>query len=220
MRIGSQGPGRKRHSQCKALARVLLAAAALALTSGLPGGGAHAQGFLDFLFGRPPQPRQAEPQMLPPGTPPPVRPQANRFSAGPPGSGASVSQPGSGRSQSFCVRLCDGRYFPLERQPSATATKLCSAFCPASPTKIFLGSAIDHAVAPDGERYSALKNAYLYRKRIVPDCTCNGRDAFGLATLTVASDPTLRAGDVVEGMPRNEIQPARAPAASARPSAQ
>src|SRR5262249_59312187 len=36
-----------------------------------------------------------------------------------------------------------------------------------------------------------------YRKKIVPGCTCNGRDAFGLVTTPVADDPTLRAGDIV-----------------------
>src|SRR5215813_12634919 len=32
---------------------------------------------------------------------------------------------------------------------------------------------------------------------IVPGCTCNGRDAFGLVNPAVTDDPTLRAGDIV-----------------------
>ena len=53
------------------------------------------------------------------------------------------------------------------------------------------------SVASDGARYGDLKTAYLYRKQIVSDCTCNGRDIFGLASIDVKSDPTLRAGDTV-----------------------
>jgi len=31
----------------------------------------------------------------------------------------------------------------------------------------------------------------------VPHCTCNGKDAFGLAKFDLTSDPTLRPGDIV-----------------------
>jgi hypothetical protein len=34
-------------------------------------------------------------------------------------------------------------------------------------------------------------------RRIIPGCTCNGRDAFGLVNPAVADDPTLRPGDIV-----------------------
>src|SRR5438874_1287610 len=57
--------------------------------------------------------------------------------------------------------------------------------------------AIPDAVAPDGKRYSDIENAFLYRQRLVPQCTCNGKDAFGLAAIGVADDPTLRPGDMV-----------------------
>jgi hypothetical protein len=32
---------------------------------------------------------------------------------------------------------------------------------------------------------------------LVADCTCNGRDAFGLAPYDMTTDPTLRPGDIV-----------------------
>ena len=54
-----------------------------------------------------------------------------------------------------------------------------------------------NASAADGSRYANLDTALLYRTRAVNNCTCNGRDAFGVARLDVASDPTLRAGDIV-----------------------
>src|SRR5262249_23379500 len=97
----------------------------------------------------------------------------------------------------YCVRLCDGRYFPIQRHTGVSPAQTCSSFCPASATKIYNGNGIDRAVAPDGKRYSELATAFAYRKKIVPGCTCNGRDAFGLVTTPVADDPTLRAGDIV-----------------------
>jgi hypothetical protein len=102
-----------------------------------------------------------------------------------------------GGSTGYCVRLCDGRYFPVQRAGEVSPDALCSAFCPASKTKVYFGSNIDHARASDGKRYEDLDNAYEYRERVVPDCTCNGKDAFGLVALDAASDPTLRPGDIV-----------------------
>ena len=102
-----------------------------------------------------------------------------------------------GRGVVFCVRLCDGQHFPLERSLYATPVETCRAMCPASKTKLFFGSAIDHASARDGQRYTDLDNAYVYRDHLVPDCTCNGRDAFGLAPFDARIDPTLRPGDIV-----------------------
>jgi hypothetical protein len=75
--------------------------------------------------------------------------------------------------------------------------QLCSAFCPAAKTQVFNGSAIDQAAGPNGARYADLDNAFVYREKIVTGCTCNGRDAFGLAKIDAASDPTLRPGDIV-----------------------
>ncbi|MBI5111921.1 MAG: DUF2865 domain-containing protein [Rhodovulum sp.] len=97
----------------------------------------------------------------------------------------------------YCVRLCDGRFFPLTPAPTVTPAKLCGALCPASRTKVFEGPGIDQAMAPDGSRYAALPTAHLYRRELVGGCTCNGRDAFGLAKIDLAADPTLRTGDVV-----------------------
>jgi hypothetical protein len=103
----------------------------------------------------------------------------------------------SGGASAYCVRLCDGRYFPLDRHAAASPVELCSSFCPAAPTKVFFGSEIDGARARDGSRYAGLEHAFLYRKQIVPDCTCNGKTPTGLAAIDPAKDPTLRPGDLV-----------------------
>jgi hypothetical protein len=114
-----------------------------------------------------------------------------------PGSQSSAAQ---GGVTTYCVRLCDGRYFPLS-SPAASSrsisAKACAAMCPAAKTAVFRGSAIDGATGNDGERYADLGNAFVYRERLVADCTCNGRDPFGLARVDIANDPTLRAGDIV-----------------------
>ena len=113
---------------------------------------------------------------------------------------ATLPSPEAARSEggvAFCVRLCDGRYFPIQRHSGASSAQTCSAFCPASATNIYTGNGITHAVAPDGKRYSELATAFAYRQKTIPGCTCNGRDAFGLVNTGVADDPTLRPGDIV-----------------------
>ncbi len=111
---------------------------------------------------------------------------------------ARVVTTDSGPSRAFCVRTCDGHYFPVEAHGRLTVASACQSACPAADTKIYSGSNIDYALARDGSRYADLPNAFLYRKKLVAGCTCNGRTASGLAPLTTAEDdPSLRPGDVV-----------------------
>jgi hypothetical protein len=105
-------------------------------------------------------------------------------------------QVASGSGPAFCVRSCDGKYFPLTRS-NASPIQMCQAFCPASPTKVFYGSNIDGATSANGERYADSENAFAYRKALRADCTCNGRDAAGLAPVDLTLDASLRAGDVI-----------------------
>jgi hypothetical protein len=102
-----------------------------------------------------------------------------------------------GPATAYCVRTCDGHFFPVQAHANASAAEMCHAFCPASETKLYSGGGIDHAVAGDGSRYADLSNAFVYRQHLVAGCTCNGKTAFGLAPVDVATDPTLRAGDIV-----------------------
>lgn len=99
----------------------------------------------------------------------------------------------------YCVRLCDGRHFPLARNAAVSLADACRSFCPSARTKVFYGASINQATAADGSRYASLDTALLYRKRLVEGCTCNGRDAFGVARMNIAKDPTLRSGDIVAG---------------------
>jgi hypothetical protein len=102
-----------------------------------------------------------------------------------------------GPSKVFCVRLCDGAFFPLSTGTGKTEpAQLCKSLCPAAATEIYRGSQIDYAVSPRGASYSNLEKAFLYREQITPKCTCTGTTG-GTATIAIESDPTLRPGDFV-----------------------
>ena len=104
-----------------------------------------------------------------------------------------------GGGQAFCVRTCDGRYFPVTASDNASKAASCNSFCPATETKVVYGSNIDNAAAENGKPYSELPNAFRYRNELVAGCTCNGKDQIGLAPVKVEDDPTLRKGDIVAG---------------------
>ncbi len=177
---------------------IAVAASALAVE-------ARAQNIFDFLFGGFQQ-RQAPPQ------PQPGAPSRRRF-----------PETGYGGGQAFCVRLCDGRYFPLQPHPTASPSQLCSAFCPASQTRVFRGGDIQNAVGPDGGRYARNQE----RLSVPQDLGCGlylQRQGCvgGLVTLDASNDPTLRPGDTVatpEGQATVKVAPpGGAPAAGGAPS--
>jgi hypothetical protein len=111
--------------------------------------------------------------------------------------GPAQERADAGLAKAFCVRTCDGHFFPVQAHAGMSTVEACRSFCPASQTKLYAGSTIDYAVARDGSRYANLPSAYEYRKHLVAGCTCNGRDQFGLAHIDATGDPTLKAGDVV-----------------------
>lgn len=166
---------------------------AIALAIVLPVAPASAQGVFTSLFGSPQRP----------AVPPAVTFYANTnsqfspFGATPFGTTPTEPVAAPRPSVAYCVRLCDGRFFPIQRTTGADPVEACNSFCPASRSKVFSGSAIEHAVANDGTRYAKLDTAFVYRDRTVAGCTCNGRDAFGLVIPSATDDPTLRSGDIV-----------------------
>jgi hypothetical protein len=160
----------------------MVAVAAIVVPLALAPERGSAEGLLEFFFGGG-QKHQSQPSLF-----------GNIFNNNqqpePPRPVAASSGP------AFCVRSCDGKYFPLMRG-EASPTQMCQAFCPASPTRIFFGSNIDNAYAATGERYADSANAFAYRKALRADCTCNGRSPVGLAPVDLAMDGSLRSGDVV-----------------------
>jgi Protein of unknown function (DUF2865) len=101
------------------------------------------------------------------------------------------------RMNSYCVRTCDGRYFPVSSGDNQSRAEGCKSLCPASETRLFSGNSIENAYSKDGKSYSALPNAFRYRKELVPGCTCSGKDVIGLASIKAEDDKTLRRGDMV-----------------------
>src|ERR1700716_2871164 len=166
------------------LARAVLIAGFAGLACPAAPAPASAQTLFDFFFN----------SARRPSPPPTVTAYAD------PQSDARPSDPGpridTAPAVSYCVRLCDGRFFPIQRS-GATPVEVCNSFCPAAKTKIFSGSSIDRAASHDGTRYADLANAFVYRNKVVPGCSCNGKDAFGLVNMKAAEDPTLHQGDVV-----------------------
>jgi Protein of unknown function (DUF2865) len=152
---------------------------------------AQAEDFLSALFGA----FGARPH-APPSMPLPFANEGDP-SASTPGSRPRAATSGGG--QAYCVRTCDGRYFPITASDNQTKAASCNSFCPASETKVVYGGGIDNAVTDAGKPYSELPNAFRYRNEIVAGCTCNGKDQFGLAPVKIENDPTLRKGDIVAG---------------------
>ncbi len=147
-------------------------------------GPASAEGLLELLFGG----------FRRPAPPPAAQAYADPLSAEP---GTAERQAGErGSSAAYCVRLCDGQHFRVQNT-SISPAQACNSYCPASKTKVFSGSSIDHAVSSDGKRYSDLPTAFAYRAGYKADCTCNGKTPGGLATTDINADPTLRPGDIV-----------------------
>lgn len=104
-----------------------------------------------------------------------------------------------GGGSAYCVRTCDGRYFPITVTGGQSRAEACKNFCPSSDTKVVFGGDIDSAATEQGKPYSELPNAFRYRTELVAGCTCNGKDSGGLARIDVENDPTLRKGDLVAG---------------------
>jgi hypothetical protein len=168
----------RRRSQ---LAAALLAAIVAAL-SPAP---ASAQNLFDLFFGgmrraMAPASSYADPRQD-------GRVSRTRYGSGPYVGGGGIA---------YCVRLCDGRHFPITYN-TGNAAEICKSFCPASPTKVFSGSTIDQSYSSDGKRYSDIPNAFVYRAKLVADCTCDGKSPTGLARLDSKEDETLRQGDIV-----------------------
>ena len=170
---------------------VLTLALVISATAGLRPASA---GIFDFLFGTPDHAAEERARSAAPGAS-----QSGAFAN--PSDAAQAPLPpiggGYARSTGHCVRLCDGKHFPVHGRGEMSPTAMCQAFCPASVTKVFFGGQLDRAVSMDGERYSELDNAFAYRKKLTSDCTCNGREPAGLAPIDISLDTTLRPGDVV-----------------------
>jgi Protein of unknown function (DUF2865) len=116
---------------------------------------------------------------------------------------SSAGNGARGNRVTYCVRTCDGFFFPLSASSGSDRSDeaACNRLCPTAETKLYVGqvgSDIDEARSrQNGRRYAAMGNAFAYRTSFNNACSCNASGA-GLTTeASVYRDQTLRVGDVV-----------------------
>lgn len=108
-----------------------------------------------------------------------------------------------GSSRAFCVRSCDGYFFPVGPATSGAGRNAqadaCGAMCPGATVRLFTArnGAIETARSETGQLYGATATAFRYRERLQPGCSCQASVTQGLARLALTQDHTLRTGDVV-----------------------
>jgi Protein of unknown function (DUF2865) len=112
----------------------------------------------------------------------------------------------SGTYHTVCVRACDGYYFPVSYStvPSRFADdeRVCQRQCPASQAELYSfrnpGEDMDQAVSIGGQAYTALPNAFRYRKEVVAGCSCRAPGQSWADALKNADDSTtIENGDIV-----------------------
>jgi Protein of unknown function (DUF2865) len=113
------------------------------------------------------------------------------------------SQISTGGRVTYCVRTCDGFYFPIGTGSGSDSTDAaaCNRLCPTAETRVYngaIGADIDDARARDsGKRYASLGQAFSYRKSFDKTCSCTA-NGVGIATdFSVYRDGSLRVGDIV-----------------------
>jgi len=90
----------------------------------------------------------------------------------------------TGTFRTLCVRTCDGYYFPVSFSTTSSFferdAETCAAMCPAAETRLYFHRVPEEEseamISLQGEPYTALPTAFLYRKRRTetadPSCTC------------------------------------------------
>jgi Protein of unknown function (DUF2865) len=112
----------------------------------------------------------------------------------------------AGTYHTVCVRTCDGFYFPVSystvpsRFPDDEHT--CQRMCPAAEATLYSfrnpGEQMEQAVSASGQQYTALPNAFRYRKELVASCSCRRPGESWADALRNTDDAsTLESSDIV-----------------------
>jgi hypothetical protein len=121
------------------------------------------------------------------------------------GSGAGDGAP-SGTYHTVCVRTCDGYYFPISYStvPSRFADdeRACQRLCPAAEAALYAfrnpGEDMEQAISTSGQSYTALPNAFRYRREVTSGCSCRRPGQSWADALKNADDATtLESGDII-----------------------
>ncbi len=108
-----------------------------------------------------------------------------------------------GSGVTYCVRTCDGFYFPLSTATGSVKADeaACNRLCPTTETKVFVGQGgadFDEARARStGKTYATLNNAFSYRKSVDKSCSCSTSGVGLTADYSIYRDESLRVGDVI-----------------------
>lgn len=140
-----------------------------------------------------------------------------RYWACPPGALASTSSIDSGAealresgrstprrsARNFCVRICDGYFFPLDgmkNKGDEGRQAACETICPGAQMSVYStrpGEEIENARSMrDSRPYGELENAFLHRLRRVQNCSCRSADR-KTSVEAARQDETLRRGDII-----------------------
>ncbi|WP_158629345.1 DUF2865 domain-containing protein [Roseitalea porphyridii] len=132
----------------------------------------------------------------------------------------------SGNNRTLCVRTCDGYFFPISFATSASNLErdaaICSALCPAAPTKLFVHRSGDdegpqNMTALDGTPYTDLETAFSFRERKrSADCTC-GQANIALIGVEGAEPAETEATQTRDEETVPTLRPAPRPDAAADP---
>jgi len=125
--------------------------------------------------------------------------------------GGKILNPGgdgapAGTFRTVCVRTCDGYYFPISYStvPSRFTDdqNTCQRLCPGSEATLYTyrnpGEDINAAVSVSGQPYTALPNAFVYRRQFTAACSCRRPGQSWADALRNSDDSsTLEQGDIV-----------------------
>jgi hypothetical protein len=98
---------------------------------------------------------------------------------------ANTAETDSMSGGGYCVRACDGYYFPLIKLSRISSQHACELACPSAKVQLYEGASIEQARNAKGQLYSALPAAFSFRDKLTTRCACN--------------DPALQTGDIVVG---------------------
>ncbi|MGE0233357.1 MAG: DUF2865 domain-containing protein, partial [Flavobacteriaceae bacterium] len=88
--------------------------------------------------------------------------------------------PDMGTYRTVCVRKCDGFFWPVSFSTIpgnfTSDEAVCQASCPGGDVGLYAykrpGGTLEQASTPQGEPYTNLENAFLFRSKFVEDCGC------------------------------------------------
>lgn len=114
----------------------------------------------------------------------------------------------------MCVRKCDGYYFPINPNSKAADlaedTEICQALCPGQDTELYVFRTPQETPAQmrslNGQPYTSLANAYLFRQQNNPACSCDATG--GTGTVQASTPPAGLGQDIGIGEDLQDLTPA------------